>query len=501
MFKYIKNVYNQCISIYKIKKQLQFIHNQLPYNTNINELIPAFQNLKKLIFSCGSIYIKLFQWYISKLKSNIIDDFKIIEKTNTNKFINYFEDIFENCPHHSLEHTQEIFKNSICNTNIEDYVDITTLKVIASGSIGQIYYARRAIDNIEIAIKVKHPDIAQNLNNQLTIIKLFKFAQSFKYIKNKFKLIFNIDDFLNDIIQQCDFRIEASNSIKFRENFSNSSKFIVIPEILVISEHVLISNYISGIPLEDLTKIQYHYVTLNFVCFFYQMLFVDNFIHGDLHCKNWKVRITESGNAQLIIYDCGICFSNINVEITKNFWFGIAKYDMNKISDAISNFITISNVSELNININNEINNIFNNILKNSLSISLLLKLIVQFFTLHNFMVHKFLINLSILICVIEEFLQKGDIINRENTNSTGVNMFELINDSQLDIIAFCDVNKCYPDVAKLFKKELDNKFIEYKTNIENNKINENNDITKCNIQPILFSTLSISNLKFISPE
>ena len=197
MFKYIKNVYNQCISIYKIKKQLQFIHNQLPYHTNIDELIPAFQNLKKLIFSCGSIYIKLFQWYISKLKSNIIDDFKIIEKTNTNKFINYFEDIFENCPHHSLEHTQEIFKNSICNTNIEDYVDITTLKVIASGSIGQIYYARRAIDNIEIAIKVKHPDIAQNLNNQLTIIKLFKFAQSFKYIKNKFKLIFNIDDFLN----------------------------------------------------------------------------------------------------------------------------------------------------------------------------------------------------------------------------------------------------------------------------------------------------------------
>ena len=31
--------------------------------------------------------------------------------SNTIKFINYFEDIFENCPFHSLEHTKIIFRN------------------------------------------------------------------------------------------------------------------------------------------------------------------------------------------------------------------------------------------------------------------------------------------------------------------------------------------------------------------------------------------------------
>ena len=76
------------------------------------------------------------------------------------------------------------------------------------------------LDNTEIAIKVKHPDITNNLDNYLEIIKLFKFLQSFNYIKKRYNLIFNIDDFLNDIIQQCYLRIESSNSKKFKYNFS-----------------------------------------------------------------------------------------------------------------------------------------------------------------------------------------------------------------------------------------------------------------------------------------
>ncbi len=144
------------------------------------------------------------------------------------------------------------------------------------------------------------------------------------------------------------------------------------------------------------------------------------------------------------------------------------------------------------------ITNIFNNILKDSLSISLVLKSIIQFFTSHNFIIHKFLINLSILICVIEEFFKKSDIINRDKPNPYNINMFEIINDNQLDIIAFCNANKCYPKVAELFNAELDNKFIEYKKNLANNNIN---DIKPCNNQPVLFSTLGLTTLKFKIPE
>ena len=505
MFQYIRKLYSQCISIYKIKKQLQLIHNVLPTHKNIDDLFPDFAKLKQLIFKCGSIYIKFLQWYISKLKSNIIANDNTLETLNMSKFISYFEDIFENCPHHSIEHTKQIFNNAcdIDGVKLDEYIDISTMKIIASGSIGQVYWAKRKSDGLEIAIKVKHPDIADNLEAQFPIIKLYKFLQSFNYIKKRYMLIFNIDDFLFDIMQQCDFRIEANNCNKFRENFIDSKDFIVFPEILYQSSDILITNYISSIPLEELTQIQYYNITINFVCFFYQMLFVDNFIHGDLHCKNWKVKISPTGKPQLIIFDCGICFSNIDKQLTNDFWFGIAKYDIEQLSVTLEKFITVTNTitnSEITIQIDMKtvITNIFNNILKNSLSISLVLKSIIQFFTAHNFIIHKFLINLSILICVIEEFFKKGEIINRDKPNPYNINMFEIINDNQLDIIAFCNANKCYPKVAELFNEQLDNKFIEYKQNLETNNIN---DIKPCNNQPVLFSTLGLTTLKFKIPE
>jgi hypothetical protein len=76
--------------------------------------------------------------------------------------------------------------------------------------------------------------------------------------------------------------------------------------------------------------------------------------------------------------------------------------------------------------------------------------------------------------------------------------MFDIINDNQLDIITFCNVNKCYPKVSELLQKELDNKYIEYKQNVVNNDINENKTNDK---QPTLFSTISLSGLTFRPPE
>jgi predicted unusual protein kinase regulating ubiquinone biosynthesis (AarF/ABC1/UbiB family) len=514
MFENIKRLYNQFQKLYTIKKQLELIHLKLPRIQSIDDLLPHFEKLKKIVFDCGSLYIKFLQWYFSKLKSNVINEYECkLELENTIKFINYFEDIFENCPFHSLEHTKEIFQNSMPGINLEDYIDITTLKEIASGSIGQVYYARRKNDNLEIAIKIKHPDIANDLENQLEFIKLIKFLQSFTYIRKRFNLIFNIDDFLNDIIQQCDFRVEAQNNIQFRKNFEDSQEFIIFPKILFQSEDVLVSEYIPGESIDNLSKTQQFYTTINFLCFFYQMFLVDNFIHGDLHCKNWKVHIVPNKKKiQLIVYDCGICFKNINVEVSNNFWFSLAKYDIQTLNNTMKQFITINNINFDDNDLSNEINNLFNNIIKNSFSTALLLKSIINFFTSRNIIVHKFLLNFTILICVIEEFLKKGDIINREKGDSNKVSMFDLMTDNQLDIITFCNVNKCYPKVAELFQKELDNKYLEYQNNITINNILENKENKITSTQqlqqppqphqpPQLFSSLSLTGLKFRPPE
>jgi hypothetical protein len=140
---------------------------------------------------------------------------------------------------------------------------------------------------------------------------------------------------------------------------------------------------------------------------------------------------------------------------------------------------------------------LFNTVLTDSISTSILLKTIIQFFRSNNIIVHKFLLNISILLCVIEEFLKDNNIIDKDkNRNLKRISMFEIVTDSQLDIIAFCDVKKCYPKIRDLFNLDMTNKYSLYRNNLVKNNITE--------IKPSeskLFSTLSLSTLKFRPPQ
>lgn len=520
LLKYILNITTQVHKIYKLKQQLDIITNNFSKSLEKNYVINEFEKLRCMIFNCGSIYVKFLQWYISKLKANCVNissdaqldtisdtiSNNVIEINNIQFFIEYFEDIFEHCPFHSLQHTKEIFEQSMLDRKLEDYVDMSTFREIASGSIGQVYYAKRLMDGKEIAIKVKHPDIIDDLENQLDLIKMIKFLQSFKYIRQKFNLVFNLDDFLNSIMEQCDFNVEANNCKRFHENFKDSSEQIIFPRILFQSNDLLISEYIEGNSVDTLTDIQKHQVTVNFVCFFYQMLLVDNFLHGDLHCKNWKVRISSNGKPQIVVYDCGICFTNSDVALTRDFWFSLGTYDIDKLNQVMKRFIVKNKYSISDEDISREIYKIFTSILKESVGISLILKSVIHFFVTHNIIIDKFLLNISIMICLIEEFLKKNEVISRDKTIEAGngnitVSMFEIINDNMLDIIAYCEVKNCYPKVLELFKQEYTNKFEKYNENKDKNKIQECNKDTLEDKKPVLFGTLALSGLKMKIPE
>ena len=78
--------------------------------------------------------------------------------------------------------------------------------------------------------------------------------------------------------------------------------------------------------------------------------------------------------------------------------------------------------------------------------------------------------------------------------------MFDIINDSQLDIIAFCETNNCYTQVGKLIKLKSKNNFNTYKSNTNFNN-SETNETNKTNKTKKLFSSIELSNLIFKPPE
>lgn len=518
IIKFIVNTASHAIKLYKIKQILNSIEkckhidvtsfelNTIAAKTAAKDYTVKLQKLKQDMFDCGFLYVKFFQWYISKLKSDIIQsnigeqkDYSNSRVNSISYFISHFEDIFEQCPYHDIEHTKKVFAESMNNIELEDYIDITTFKEIASGSIGQVYYGKRKIDNLEVAIKVKHPNIKEDLENQHELINIIKIIQKISYFRNYFNIYINLDDFLLDINLQCDFNNEANNCKTFQDNFKSSSNYIVFPKVVYQSNDLLISEYIEGDAFENLTEIQKYHTSINFICFFYQMLLIDNFLHGDLHRKNWKVRNNkETNNIQIVVYDCGICFQNTCVELTNDFWFAIINYDVKALNKSVLKFIceTTDNYVKNDKRLDEEINVFFNNVLNQTITTSVLIKLIIDFFSSNDIIVNKFLLNLSILVCVIEEFLKINSLIEKDKKRSLKrISMFEIINEYQLDIIAYCDIKNCYPEVNNMFKLDMNNKYKKYKSNIE-----ENNIIEIVNSDKQLFGSLILSKLKFKNP-
>ena len=181
---------------------------------------------------------------------------------------------------------------------------------------------------------------------------------------------------------------------------------------------------------------------------------------------------------------------------------------------------------------------IFKDLETNFVSTQLILKTILNFFATHDIIVHKFLLNLTITICLIEEFLKKTDVIKTDKDILKAINMYDVINAAQLDIIAFTRAKNCFKKIGAIFETDMENKFKKYTENITNNKIDfsVNNqqiegehvgehvgehetitekqatelvDINKIakkainngKIEYKLFHTLSTSKLTFTSPE
>jgi hypothetical protein len=121
---------------------------------------------------------------------------------------------------------------------------------------------------------------------------------------------------------------------------------------------------------------------------------------------------------------------------------------------------------------------------------------LLNLFKINNLVVHKFMLNFTILICVIEEYMRNNNLINKHINKN--ISLFHIINDNQLDIITFCDVKKCYPKVKNMIELNMKDNYKKYKTNSSQNNIESNE---KSNDGKQLFTRISLSGLTFKSPE
>lgn len=198
----------------------------------------------------------------------------------------------------------EIIKSAF-GRPLSELFDSFDLAPVASASIAQVHRARLK-DGRDVAVKIRRPGITRVVNNDMRILESISRVLVTLPGMRAVPLLELVDDIQLPIRQQLDFHLEAQNTRRFHEAFV-SSEHIKIPELVdeLCTEDVLTMEYLDRLRRTDsatLTADERKTSALAGLRALYKMIFIDGFIHADMHPGN--VFIREFG--ELVILDTGL---------------------------------------------------------------------------------------------------------------------------------------------------------------------------------------------------
>lgn len=191
---------------------------------------------------------------------------------------------------------------------IEETFEYFSEKPLASASIGQVHRGR-LIDGEEVVIKVQRPHVAEQIEQDMSIIKdLVRRAD--RYLKKQGVL--NAEEVVNvfdrALSKELDYRNEARNIDRFRTTYKDNKDFY-IPKVYrdFSTDKIMVMEYVSGCKITDVEQlhkwgIDPRKIVEKGMRIYLTQIFEFGYFHGDPHPGNVLVR--EDGT--IILLDFGM---------------------------------------------------------------------------------------------------------------------------------------------------------------------------------------------------
>jgi ubiquinone biosynthesis protein len=326
--------YKKCTCSYDIENRSNAIKLRLAFE----ELGPTFIKLGQTLSKRSDLLPPTYVMEMEKLQDRVKAlDFEEMRASFSTECICEMSE----CQH---EHHPACYH---CN-DISDIFDDFDTKPIASASIGQVY--RGVLNGKDVAVKIARPNLVDTINLDLSILDDMKplLVKVLGLGKN-----FNIDAFLHEfrkmLNRELDYRYEAVNMKRLRENFKDVND-VIIPDAYMdyCRGSILVMDYVEGTPVRDISnadqEVKSRYAKLISSSYLKQV-YLDGFYHADPHSGNIIVR-----NGSIAFIDLG-AMGTVDENLKRNmmnFFYAIYK---KKVDMATEMFLKIAGLDEEDVDI------------------------------------------------------------------------------------------------------------------------------------------------------
>lgn len=264
---------------YKISHSLYLLYNSIK-NQQYDE--STIDKVIDSIKESGCLYIKLVQWILSRLYTVSINP-------NLKEKIEVF---YDQCHEHSDEYTKQIFLKELGYELDSKY---KIIKIVGSGSMGQVYQIQHLQSKTYYALKVLHPNIQAEFN---VFYRIFQCISMICDIR-KYIPVSDFKEFFDGLKIQMDLRNEANHILEFHQ--IHDDRLFLIPQVVQFSKNVLVMTYLESDSKKDISEYKQNMIFLKLIL--YNLIGIHHGLsHSDLHKGNWGIQ-----KDKLIIYDFGYC--------------------------------------------------------------------------------------------------------------------------------------------------------------------------------------------------
>jgi len=259
------------------------------------------------IDAAGPTFIKFVQWATTR------------QDLFSQEFCEHFGRLQDGTKNHSWAHTKQLLEKEL-GSNWEDIIKLSSKQPIGSGCIAQVYQGTllkstpTMPEGTNVAIKVQHPNIWNKCCIDFFVLQhLADFLESIPYLHLDYLSVRDcVDQFAHAMLPQLDLSLEGKHLRRFNRDFAdNPQVHFPVPLEELTTSKLLVETFCHGTPIlkygknkDENTREQLAMLGLKTTL---QMIFIHDFIHGDLHPGNILVfSDKDTGKMNMTLLDCGL---------------------------------------------------------------------------------------------------------------------------------------------------------------------------------------------------